>query len=256
MRNTSLLTFMAFPLNVIFAFVWVFLFVWLYKCHKESLFVRFMLSMRATIAAMLLAVAGTLGVAFIPHFTTSWPFILILLFVQSVLLLVILRGCRRKGKIRWRFILNHVGLWLALFAGFWGAADNETLRVPVYRNMETREAYYEDGRVTYLDYSLRLNDFKVEYFSNGAPSHYEAQVAVGSESAVITVNNPYEYSFAEHIYLTGYDVSKGSDTQYCILQIVREPWGGLVYAGVIMMLLGALLLFVKGPKKREDGNVE
>lgn len=256
MSGSFLLSFMAFPLNVIFASVWIILLVWLYKQKRDGRFVRFMLSSKATIIAIALLLIGALGVTFIANFSVSLPFILILLFVQSVLLLVTLRGCRRNGKIRWRFLLNHAGLWLALFAGFWGAADSHTLRVPVLKNSSTQEAYYDNGTVTHLDYTLQLKDFSVEYYPNGAPAHYEAHIIIDSDTVAITVNNPYEYSCGEDIYLTNYDVLKGSDTQYCILQIVREPWKKVLYIAVFMMLSGAVLLFMNGPKKMKDGNVE
>ena len=248
MSSAYFLSFMAFPLNVIFASVWIILLVWLYRQKRGGHLMRFMLSTKATVIAIALVVLGALGVAFIPDFTTHPLFIVALLFVQSVILLVTIRGWRRGKKIRWRFVLNHAGLWLALFAGFWGAADSQTLRVPVSRDKETREAYYQNGVVTYLDYTIRLNDFCVEYFSNGAPSHYEANLIIDSDTVAVTVNNPYGRSLGEDIYLVGYDVTKGSDSQYCILQIVREPWEKCVYIGILMMLSGALMLFINGPK--------
>ena len=33
------------------------------------------------------------------------------------------------------------------------------------------------------------------------------------------------------------------------MQIVREPWRGLTLAGIVMLLLGAFMLFVAGPGK-------
>jgi hypothetical protein len=39
----------------------------------------------------------------------------------------------------------------------------------------------------------------------------------------------------------------GAESSYCILEIVREPWKYLTVAGIVMLLAGALLLFIGGP---------
>ena len=38
-------------------------------------------------------------------------------------------------------MLNHAGLWLALFAGFMGSAEEQTLRIPVFRANPNNEAF-------------------------------------------------------------------------------------------------------------------
>lgn len=42
--------------------------------------------------------------------------------------MITIHACRHRKQARWRFILNHTGLWLALFAGFLGSSDTQTLR--------------------------------------------------------------------------------------------------------------------------------
>lgn len=264
------LAFMAFPLNVIFAAVWIVVLVLLYRQERPCGLVRYLLSREATFASLYLIIGGCLVIGLFPQlseadaslrtgiaarlgcyrFTTSWSFLAILLLLQSHLLLVTLRGMRRAGRLRGRFLLSHAGLWLALFAGFWGAADKETLRLPVYRETATREAVREDGRVAYLDYEARLHDFRVEYFDNGMPAHYEAYVSLDEDTIQLTVNHPYAYTPVEEIYLSGYDVARGEATPYCVLQVVREPWKYVTLTGILMLLAGACLLFIQGPLKQ------
>ena len=62
---------------------------------------------------------------------------------------------------------------------------------------------------------------------------------------MLRVNHPYQIRFGEDLYLSGYDTVS---QEYCILQIVREPWRYVTLAGIIMILAGALLLFIGGPK--------
>lgn len=250
MSNHYILQFMAFPLNVIFAVAWLATLFFLYREKSGSSTMKFLLSMRATIISIVATVVGAIGIAFIPNFSTSIIFIAILLFVQSHLALVIFRGCRGVRGIRWRFLMNHAGLWLALFAGFWGASDTQDIRVQAFRDAPTREAFHKDGGSTFLDYNVRLLGFDVDYFDNGTPSHYEASVALGSDTATLRVNHPYALNFFEDVYLISYDTSRGSDTQYCIIQIVREPWKAVLFAGILMMLAGAVLLFIQGAKRR------
>ena len=57
------------------------------------------------------------------NFMTSWIFISILLLLLSNLAMITIHACRHRKQARWRFILNHTGLWLALFAGFLGSSD-------------------------------------------------------------------------------------------------------------------------------------
>ncbi len=250
MSNNYILQFMAFPLNVIFAVAWLSTLLFLYRSKRGSTTVKFLLSMRATTLSIVATIVGAIGIAFIPNFSTTYPFIAILLFVQSHLALVIIRGYRNSLGIRWRFLLNHAGLWLALFAGFWGAADTQDIRVQAFKDAPTREAFYKDGGSTFLDYNVRLLSFDVDYFANGTPSHYEAAVTLGSDTATLRVNHPYALNFFEDVYLIGYDTSRGSDTQYCIIQIIREPWKAALFAGILMMLAGAMLLFIQGAKRR------
>jgi hypothetical protein len=74
------------------------------------------------------------------------------------------------------------------------------------------------------------------------PSYYEATVSVdGEEPAVLSVNHPISAGLSEDIYLAS--VSE----EFCILQIVREPWRYFALTGILMLIAGAFMLFVKGP---------
>ena len=57
------------------------------------------------------------------------------------------------------------------------------------------------------------------------------------------VNKPYEVD-GWKIYQYGYDTQMGAQSQISILELVRDPWLPLVYAGIYMMLAGAVLLVV------------
>lgn len=240
-------SFFAFPLNLLLAILWTAGLCWLWKDRRYGRIVRFLLSPSATISALVLLIVSCLwiGLSGMRDFVQSILFVCILIYVQAVVLMVALRGWRRAdGVIRWRFLLIHAGLLLAIGAGFWGAPDVSELRVRMVRGDVAETAFRMDGSVTGLGYTLELESYLTELSEDGKPSYYEAVVSVnGGEPAKITVNHPYSVRFGEDIYLSG--VSEG----YCILQIVKEPWRYVTLAGIIMLLAGAFLLFIKGPRK-------
>ena len=105
-----------------------------------------------------------------------------------------------------------------------------------------------NGASYYLDYDMELNSFAVEYYPNGRPSRFSANVRLGNENVLLEVNHPYSYRPGEDVYLTGYDVTKGNESNYCILQVVKQPWKYVMVAGILMMLAGAVLLFINEAK--------
>lgn len=266
-------TFFSFPLNVILVLLWLLALWVLYKDHQRSRFCRMLLSLRMTVITFVVFIFFCLIIGLVPQYaayeggslsfserlglhgvTTSWPFLFVLLLLQSHLAMITFRGIRnRRSGIRWRFLASHIGLWLALLGGFWGSADTQVLRVPVYKDQPGNVAYSADGRVHYLPYELELRQFQVSYYDNGMPRSYQADVAVNGREVILQVNDPHSLSFGEDLYLTGYDMHGRGEVRYCVLQVVRQPWKYVQLSGIMLMLLASLALFIKGPKKiRKD----
>ena len=237
-----------FPLNLLALALWVVLMTMIYRDRARNACARFMLSREATWLSlgMVVAIGITLGLERKPS-STAWPTVVSLLFVLSHLLLVILRGWRGGKGIRWRFCLTHIGLFLALGAGFWGAPDREQLRTPVHR-YPSNEAYTMEGEERRLPYTLELKDFIIEQSENGTPTHYEAQVMVDGTVVTLRVNHPYARTISEKIYLVSFSTSPSGE-RYAIVEIVNEPWQWLSAAGIIMLIAGAMLLFIQGPSQ-------
>ena len=240
-------TFFAFPLNLLLALLWLAGLGLLWKHRPDCRVVKFLLSPYATILALTLLLACGLWIGFSGDraCVQSIPFVLMLLYVLTVVYLVTLRGWRsRNGQIRWRFLFIHAGFLLAVGAAFWGSPDSSELRVKLVPEQECVSAYKLDASVTALHYKLRLVDYRIDFNEEGKPVYYETVVSVGdSDAKVITVNHPLSVSLGEDIYLAS--VSEGG----CVLQIVREPWRYFALAGILMLLLGAFMLFIKGPKR-------
>ncbi len=234
-------TFFAFPLNLILAVLWAGAMFWIWKKRKKSLFVIYMLSKQATVLAVssLLIYCMIIGFTGVRTLVNSWIFVLVMFFFQTVLIFVLFRGLKQ--------FLHHIGLLIAVSSAFWGAPDSETFRLKAVKDTPVQEAFRADGSSEWLKYEITLEDFRTETYDNGVPSMYEADVLIDGEQVTLRVNRPYTRSFGEDIYLTG----TGDGNGYCVLQIVREPWKYGVVAGIILMLAGALLLFIEGPGRRK-----
>ncbi len=81
-------------------------------------------------------------------------------------------------------------------------------------------------------------------------SHVTAFTKGGTtKEAVIEVNRPLKVE-DWMVYQYSYDDSKGKYSDTSVFELVRDPWLKVVYAGIFMLLAGALFLFMAGPKKK------
>ena len=238
--------FFSFPLNFILAMLWMVGFGLLWKHKTESYIIRFLLSPAATIISLslLLCFGLMIGFGVNCNLVHSLPFVLSLLFVQTVVYVVTLRGWKTpSGRIRWRFLLIHAGFLIALGSAFWGAPDAYELRVQLQKGQTSQVAYEMNGSTRGLGYEIELKDCNTEYSMSGMPTYHVAVISLdGEEDVSITVNHPYRVRYGEDIYLTSL-----SEDGRCVLQIVHEPWKYFAIAGIIMLIVGALMLFFKGP---------
>lgn len=242
-----------FPLNLILFVGWLATLVVSYNRYAQSRVVQSLLSRRATWLSLgLLVVVGVwLGLQREPA-SRAWPIVVSLLYVLSHLTLVTLRGWRNERGVRWLFLLNHLGLWLALVAGFWGAPDCEQVRVMVADGLPTNEAFDSEGRTSRLDYTLHFVDFEEERYADGSPVSFVAQVEVDGRRVALRANHPYRRSLSEMLYLVSYDAEPNDRARYCVVEVVREPWQWLSMVGIVMLIVGAVLMFVRGPRREVE----
>lgn len=65
----------------------------------------------------------------------------------------------------------------------------------------------------------------------------------------IEVNKPLEFD-GWKIYQLSYDETKGRWSDISVLELVRDPWLPFVYAGIFMLLAGALIMFLTAGGKK------
>ncbi len=241
--------FFAFPMNVVIAALWLLSLAELWRRRQGSAVAKYLLSPTATYLSLALAVACGVAAGVMAELPTRrWWFVVAILFVMSHLTLVTMRGWRNMVGVRWRFLLNHAGLLLALGAGFWGAPDIEELRLPLVEGRPTSEAYVREGCSVPLGYEMSLLDFKAEYYDNGTPLDFAVRVDIAGEEVTLRVNSPHCHRLGEDVYLVSYDRDLAGRT-HCIVQIVRDGWAPIMAFGIVLMLVGAALMFVQGVRK-------
>ncbi len=251
----------AWPANgIVMAGFLVMLTAMVYLRKKVYAF-QFLGTYQAAIPAMVYAVLLTIimGVTrqqvngtWINNMLSFWPFVLIYVYLTVILGLTIHRRLRRifrgEGTLKRDvpFMLNHLGLFLALTMATLGCADMQRVKMicgvgePEWRVLD------KEGAIKEMPIAVELKKFIMETYDDGKPKRYASEIQILTKSGknietTIDVNKPSKVD-GWKIYQYGYDTQMGAQSQISILELVRDPWLPWVYAGFYMMLAGAVLM--------------
>ena len=229
--------------------------------RKKVYAFQWMTTYQAAIPAMVYAVVLTIimGVTrqqvngtWLNNMLSFWPFVLIYVYLTVILGLTIHRRFRRifrgQGSMKHDipFMLNHLGLFIALTTATLGSADMQRVKMitaigePEWRAME------QSGAIKEMEIAIELKKFIMETYDNGAPKRFASEIQILTKSGknietIVEVNKPYEVD-GWKIYQYGYDTQMGAQSQISILELVSDPWLPWVYTGFYMMLAGAALM--------------
>ncbi len=154
---------------------------------------------------------------------------------------VVVRVVCASGLRRWGFLANHLGLWLVFFGAGVGTLDYVELNIRV-----------QEGETIGMPFSMRLDDFRMEvYPDTGMPSYFGSAVTVDGRPFVVEVNRPLRHR-GWAVYQAGYDRAAGPESGYSVFQMVRDPWLPVVYAGIFLLAVGAVI-GVTGSGRRQRG---
>lgn len=143
-----------------------------------------------------------------------------------------------KGSKRPSFILNHLGFFLVLYGGFFGAPDFSDSQMAVYKGTPSHTSYSQAGDIVPLPFDVSLDSFTIDYYDDGkSPKQYTSLLNIDGEIRKTSVNHPCRHK-GYTIYQSGYDVD---NQQYSIIKFVRDPWLPLIFLGAVMMVAGALM---------------
>ena len=253
----------AWPANgIVLAGFLVMLTAMVYLRKKVYAF-QWMATYTAAIPAMVYAVVLTIimgvtrqqvGGTWLNDMLSFWPFVLIYVYIAVILGLAIhqrLRKIFRGQGSRVKdiaFLLNHLGLFIALTTATLGSADMQRVKMICGIGEPEWRAMTQEGAVKEMPIAIELQKFIMDTYDNGSPKRFASEIHILTKSGknietTVDVNKPYEVD-GWKIYQYGYDTQMGAQSQISILELVSDPWLPWVYAGIYMILAGAVLLVV------------
>lgn len=268
---------LAFPRNLILLALFLLLLVLLYAFRRKVRLFAWMVRLDAAVPALCYCLGLTLvlglvrqsgeggGIPWLSRMLDFWPFVLSYAWLLTLLGLVSVKHLLLFRLREIPFLLNHAGLFLALACGALGSPDRQDLFMTVTEGTLATTAEDADGAVHTPGISVELHDFIMELYplQPGArmqmPKRFASEITLFDREgkvcdAVIEVNKPLKAA-GWTIYQYDYDAQAGPESRISVLELVRDPWQPFVLAGILMMLCGALCLFLfmaPRPKKEED----
>ncbi len=189
-----------------------------------------------TIIVLLLIIEGITGM----QIQRTWIFVLPALMFAFILGLVVLKRLSKRFDLG--FTMNHTGLLIIAWAMIFGAADYREGRMMIYKGGSENLALMETGETMPLDFHIKLKDLLIDYYPDSiTPRQFYSDLQINDKEIKVSVNSPGRYD-GYMLYQSGYDTKNG---QYIILQIVRDPWILIVWIGVAMLSLGALIMIFR-----------
>ena len=184
-----------------------------------------------------------------------WPFVLIYVYIAVILGQIILRriiNCQLSIinlKRDIPFLLNHLGLFLAITTATLGNADMQRLKMITVKGEPEWRALTSQQQIVEMPFAIELKEFIMETYDNGMPRRFASNIQIQTKTdknilTTIEVNKPVEVD-GWKIYQYGYDTQMGAMSQTSILELISDPWLPLVYTGIYMMLGGALLMMLR-----------
>ena len=222
---------------------------------------QFVGTYQAAIPAMVYAVALTIimgltrqqvGGTWLNNMLAFWPFVLIYVYIAVILGVIILRRLKKMVNGQWSmvndiaFLLNHLGLFMALVTATLGNADMQRVKMICAIGEPEWRALEQGGGIQEMPIAIELKKFIMETYDDGSPKRFASEIQILTKTGknietTVDVNKPYEVD-GWKIYQYGYDTQMGAQSQISILELVSDPWLPLVYAGFYMMLAGAVIM--------------
>ena len=196
------------------------------------------------------------GIPWLSQMLRFWPFVLIWTWMMVISGLATLNHLLRW---KWReipFIVNHLGVFLAVVCATLGSADMKKVEMTVPLENPEWRAVQEDGAMFEPGLAIELHRFIMDVYEDGSPKRFASDISVYTEdgkdiSGTVDVNKPLKVN-GWKIYQYGYDVQRGPDSEYSVFMLVRDPWLPAVYLGIFLMLAGAVcLMFFMAPKTKK-----
>ena len=188
------------------------------------------------------------GIPWLSQMLSFWPFALIWTWMMVISALAALNHLLRWKVREIPFLLNHLGVVVAIVSATLGNADIRSLQMTVYTDEPEWRAVDENGTVQEPGLAIELHRFTMELYPDQTPKRFASDISVYTEDGknirgTVEVNKPLKVN-GWKIYQYGYDVMQGPESSYSVFQLVKDPWIAWVYLGIFMMIAGALCLML------------
>jgi ABC-type transport system involved in cytochrome c biogenesis permease subunit len=200
--------------------------------------------------------SGTLEASlWLNYMVNFWPFVLIYVYIAVILGQIILRRILNfqlstlNLKRDVPFLLNHLGLFLAMTTATLGSADMQRLKMITVKGEPQWRALTSQQQIVEMPIAIELKKFIMETYDDGSPRRFASDIQILTKTGkniqtTVEVNKPVQAD-GWKIYQYGYDTQMGAMSQTSIFELVSDPWLPLVYTGIYMMLAGALLIMLR-----------
>jgi hypothetical protein len=150
-----------------------------------------------------------------------------------------------------RFLPNAVktdsGFTMADKPGSMAAAFVQTRNV---RTGDTLSGWITTGSMMYEPTFLDLTGSHLLILTEPEPKRFESMVVCKDQNEIydtvmLEVNKPHRFR-GWKLYQSSYDSNLGKYSALSVVEAVRDPWLPLVYAGILLLLGGAIYLFWMG----------
>jgi hypothetical protein len=213
----------SYPYNVFFLVGYILVLFVCYKWFTTSQIIRWLTKVPASISSIVLITILVMIMGIIPqipsenniinklglnHITSNWAFLLVLFQFLTCLGLI---SIKRILQFKWNnfgFILNHVGLFLALTAGVLGTGDLQRLSINVYEGKPSFIALDEQRKEVELPFAFYLKDFIIEEYnpklalvdnSTGSISHNDGKNLYLVEKGETYFFNNFEVTIEDYL---------------------------------------------------------
>ena len=260
------------PVNGIVMTAFLSIIALIYLLRKRIHVFQFIGTHQAAIPALVYAVVLTIIMGltrqevngtWLNNMLSFWPFVLIYVYMAVILGQIILRRTKRMVYGPWSmvnlkrdipFLLNHLGLFLAMTTATLGNADMQRLKMITVKGEPEWRALTSQQQIVEMPITIELKEFIMETYDDGSPRRFASDIQILTKTGkniqtTVEVNKPVVVD-GWKIYQYGYDTQMGAMSQYSILELVSDPWLPLVYTGIYMMLAGAVCLFAFGGRRK------
>ena len=172
--------FPGWPFHIEMGFGITVLLIIIHLLYKDSALIKWLSSVPASISSivlftiLLLAMGlipqqsvksnGTIHILGLDRIHNSWPFLLSTIMLFTSLSFTILKRFKPPFKKNIFFLLNHLGLWLIIFAVSVGASDTKDLFMQLEKNTTTIVGTDDQNQTYKMPFQMKLLDFSIQLF--------------------------------------------------------------------------------------------